>query len=86
MHETNEDEPLLAYTQGLGAHNRKISANKPLSAHAQAHRNCNLYAICIYLNPCWGIAKPRIKIEDPDNLDGDPSQADATKDHPNHDY
>ena len=34
MHETNEDEPLLAYIQGMGAHNRKISANKPLPALA----------------------------------------------------
>ena len=85
MHETNEDGP-LACTQELGAHKGKVSAKKPLPAHAQAHRNFNLYAICLCLPCCRWMAKRRIKVEDPDKFGGDPSQVHATKDHPNLDY
>ena len=77
-----EDEP-LACIQKLGAHNRKISAFRPLPAHAQAHSNCNLSAICLYLRPCRGITKSRIKIEDSAKSGGNPNQVHAIEDLPN---
>ena len=54
MHEIPKDEPIF-HTQNSEAHNRKISAVKPLLPHLQAHRNRKVSAICLYL--CLGLGK-----------------------------